>query len=52
MFRAAGGHTYQMIVANNFASGNAAIAFYAEIFLPLFGGLMLVLTKPKDPYAG
>jgi len=52
MFGAAGGHIYQMIVANNFASGNAGIVFYADIFLPVFGGLMLMLTKPKDPYAG
>lgn len=52
MFGAAGGHIYQMIVANNFAPGNAGIVFYADIFLPLFGGLMLVLTKPKGPHSG
>jgi hypothetical protein len=52
MFSAAGGHIYQIIVANNFACVNAGIMFYPDIFLQLFGGLMLVLTKPKDPYAG
>lgn len=45
MFGAAGGHIYQMIVANNFAPGNAGIMFYSDIFLPLFGVMMLWLSR-------
>ncbi|MDO9025380.1 DUF6790 family protein [Zwartia sp.] len=45
MLGAAGGHVYQMIVAHNFAPGNAGIMFYSDIFLPLFGLLMLWLTR-------
>jgi len=48
MLGAAGGHVYQMIVASNFAPGNAGIMFYSDLFLPAFGVAMLVLTKPKD----
>lgn len=48
MLGAAGGHVYQMIVANNFAPGNAGIMFYSDLFLPAFGVLLLWLTKPKD----
>ena len=47
MLGAAGGHVYQMIVAHNFAPGNAGIMFYSDIFLPLFGVLMLWLTRPS-----
>jgi uncharacterized membrane protein YjdF len=49
MLGAAGGHVYQMIVAHNFAPGNAGIMFYSDLFLPAFGVVMLVLTKPKIP---
>lgn len=48
MLGAAGGHVYQMIVANNFAPGNAGIMFYSDLFLPAFGVLLLWLTKAKD----
>lgn len=46
---AAGGHIYQMQTANNFAAGNAGIMFYSDLFLPLFGAVMLWLTKPIKP---
>ena len=46
MLGAAGGHIYQMITANNFAPGNAGLMFYSDLFLPLFGAVMLKLTRP------
>ncbi len=48
MLGAAGGHVYQMIVAHNFAPGNAGIMFYSDLFLPAFGVMMLFLTKPNS----
>lgn len=45
MLGAAGGHVYQMIVAHNFAPGNAGIMFYSDLFLPLFGAILLWLTR-------
>lgn len=48
MLGAAGGHVYQMIVAHNFAPGNAGIMFYSDLFLPAFGVVLLLLTKPKN----
>lgn len=47
MLGAAGGHVYQMIVVHNFAPGNAGIMFYSDLFLPAFGVVLLLLTKPK-----
>lgn len=41
MLGAAGGHVYQMVVANNFAPGNAGIIFYTDIFVPLMGFALL-----------
>jgi hypothetical protein len=34
---AAVGHIHQMIVAQNFAPGNAGIMFWSDIFLPMIG---------------
>jgi hypothetical protein len=45
---AAGGHIYQMIVANNFAPGNAGIIFWSDIFTPLIG-LTLLYLQYKNP---
>lgn len=42
---AAAGHVNQMITAHNFAPGNAGIIFWSDIFLPLFGLLLLWLQK-------
>jgi Family of unknown function (DUF6790) len=40
---AAGGHVYQMVVAHNFAPGNAGIIFYTDIAIPLIGFALLWL---------
>lgn len=40
---AAGGHIYQMIVAENFAPGNAGVIFYTDIGVPLVGFALLWL---------
>jgi hypothetical protein len=40
---AAAGHAYQMVTAGNFAPGNAGVIFYTDIFVPLFGFLLLWL---------
>jgi hypothetical protein len=45
MLGAAAGHVYQMITARNFAPGNAGIIFWSDIFLPLFGFLLLWLQR-------
>jgi uncharacterized protein DUF6790 len=44
MLGAAAGHIHQMIVANNFAPGNAGIMFWSDIFLPLIGFALLWLS--------
>jgi hypothetical protein len=41
---AAVGHLYQMVSAHNFASGNAGIIFWTDIFIPLFGFALLRLS--------
>lgn len=40
---AAAGHIYQMVVAHNFAPGNAGIIFWMDIFIPVFGFVLLWL---------
>lgn len=40
---AAAGHIYQMVVAHNFAPGNAGIIFYMDLVVPLFGASLLWL---------
>lgn len=42
---AAGGHIYQMVVAHNFAPGNAGVIFYMDILIPLTGLLLLWLQR-------
>ncbi len=42
---AAGGHAVQMVTAHNFAPGNAGIIFYTDIFVPVFGLLLLWLDR-------
>jgi hypothetical protein len=44
MLGAAVGHIHQMIVANNFAPGNAGVMFWSDIFLPLIGFALLWLS--------
>jgi len=45
MWGAAFGHIYQMITAGNFAPGNAGIMFWCDIFMPIFGFLLLWMTR-------
>ncbi|HTI01928.1 MAG TPA: DUF6790 family protein [Acidisoma sp.] len=40
---AAVGHVRQMVVAHNFAPGNAGVIFYMDIIIPLFGWTILAL---------
>lgn len=40
---AAAGHVYQMIVAHNFAPGNAGVVFYTDIGLPIIAFALLAL---------
>ena len=44
---AAGGHIYQMVAQGNFAPGNAGVVFYTDILLPVFGGVLLYLSRPS-----
>lgn len=45
---AAVGHVYQMIVAQNFAPGNAGVIFYTDIALPIVGLALLWLQHRFD----
>ena len=45
---AAAGHIYQMIVANNFAPGNAGVIFYTDIVIPVIGFVLLWLEHRYD----
>jgi hypothetical protein len=45
MLGAAAGHVYQMIVAHNFAPGNAGLVFYMDIVIPLVGFALLWLDR-------
>jgi hypothetical protein len=38
---AAVGHVRQMVIAHNFAPGNAGVIFYTDIVIPLFGFVLL-----------
>lgn len=40
---AAAGHIYQMVVARNFAPGNAGVIFYTDIVIPVIGFVLLWL---------
>jgi hypothetical protein len=41
MLGAAAGHVHQMVTVHNFAPGNSGIFFYMDIFIPLFGFVLL-----------
>ncbi len=45
---AAGGHIREMIVANNFAPGNAGVIFYMDIMIPAIGLVPLWLEQRKQ----
>ncbi|TIP95117.1 MAG: hypothetical protein E5X61_42170, partial [Mesorhizobium sp.] len=44
-------HLYHMIVAGNFAPGNAGVIFYTDILIPLIGFALLWLQHgyPSEP---
>ncbi len=42
---AAAGHIVQMVTTHNFAPGNAGIIFWTDIFIPLFGFVLLWLQR-------
>ena len=43
------GHVRQMLVAGNFAPGNAGVPFYMDIIGPLLAIVLLVLSRPGVP---
>lgn len=43
LWGAAGGHIHQMIVAHNFAPGNAGVILWTDILLPIIGFVLLYL---------
>lgn len=43
---AAAGHIYQIVVARNYAPGNAGIMLYTDLLIPVVGLLLLWLTRP------
>jgi hypothetical protein len=54
---AAAGHIYQMIVAQNFAPGNAGVIFYTDLAIPLIGAVLVWLQhrcdrEPSGPRRG
>ncbi len=50
LWGAAGGHVYQMIVAHNFAPGNAGVIFWTDILIPLAGFVLLYLQRRQRPF--
>jgi hypothetical protein len=49
---AAAGHIQQMIVAHNFAPGNAGVIFWSDILLPVFGFVLLGLQWREEKAGG
>ncbi|MCC5015378.1 MULTISPECIES: DUF6790 family protein [unclassified Legionella] len=49
LWGAAGGHIYQMIVATNYAPGNAGIILGTDIFMPILGFILLWLQYKNPP---
>ena len=45
---AAVGHINQMVTAHNFAPGNAGIIFWTDILIPVFGFVLLWLSRPSS----
>jgi hypothetical protein len=40
------GHVHEMLVAGNFAPGNAGISFFMDIICPVLGiGLLMIATR-------
>lgn len=49
MWGAAAGHVYQMVAHHNFAPGNAGTMFWADIFLPIIGFVLLIGWRMTAP---
>ncbi|KTD01544.1 DUF6790 family protein [Legionella feeleii] len=49
LWGAAGGHIYQMLIADNYAPGNAGIIFWTDIFMPILGFILLWLQYKNPP---
>ena len=47
LWGAAIGHIYQIIIAHNFAPGNAGVILWTDIFLPIFGFIFLFFAYPR-----
>ena len=45
------GHVKQMIVAGNFASGNAGVPFYSDIVFPLLAIILLAIVRRSQAAA-
>jgi hypothetical protein len=48
LLSAAAGHVQQMIVAHNFAPGNAGVIFYTDMAIPIIGSVLLWLQHRFD----
>jgi hypothetical protein len=44
---AAGGHIYQLITRNNYATGNSGLLLWMDVVIPLTGFLFLALARPR-----
>jgi hypothetical protein len=42
------GHVKQMIVAGNFASGNAGVPFYSDIAFPVLAIILLMIVRRSE----
>jgi Family of unknown function (DUF6790) len=49
LWGAAAGHIYQMVVAHNFAPGNAGAVFWTDIIIPIVGFVLLGLYARSQP---
>jgi hypothetical protein len=48
LFGDAIGHVRQMLVAGNFAPGNAGVPFYIDVICPLFAIALLIAAKRSE----
>lgn len=42
------GHVHQMLIAGNFAPGNAGVPFYMDIIAPCLAIVLLVASRPRS----
>jgi hypothetical protein len=48
LWGAAVGHVMQMVQAHDYASGNAGVIFYSDIFIPIIGFALLWMQHRED----